>query len=72
MGNLDPKLEYNGPLYSWENLNNLLQAHFNKPKAGPAKIDLRQYSISKDEIIAEAEKQGYKVYEHNEHYLKFE
>lgn len=72
MDELDPRPTYNGPLYSWDYLNRLLQSNFNKPGKCSAMIDLRTYSIPKEEIIIEAEKQGYKVSEQSGHFLKFE
>ncbi|WP_078428760.1 hypothetical protein [Alkalihalobacterium alkalinitrilicum] len=72
MSKLDPRPEYNGPLHSWDNLNSVLQTNFNKPGKNFATIDLRKYSIPKDEIITEANKQGYKVSENGEHFLRFE
>lgn len=72
MSKLDPRPEYKGPLYSWEDLNRILQARFNQPGEAWAVIDLRQFSIPKNEIIAEAEKQGYKVFEQGDYHLRFE
>ncbi|MBN6887460.1 hypothetical protein ACUXCC_005396 [Cytobacillus horneckiae] len=70
MSKLDPRPKP-GSLYSWEELNNILKARFNRPGEGSAAIDLRQFSISKDEIKSEAEKQGYKVFEEGDYHLIF-
>ena len=72
MSKLSPRPDYNGPLYSWDKLNNMLQISFNAPGKRSAVIDLRQFSIPEEEIIVEAEKQGYKVHKENEYFLRFE
>lgn len=72
MDGLNPRPKYNGPLYSWDRLNQVLQSNFNGPGEHTVMIDLRAYSIPKNEIITEAEKQGYKVSEQSPYFLKFE
>jgi len=72
MSKLDPRPNSEVPLYSWDNLNDVLQTAFGKPGSNYAVIDLSQYSLSKNEIKTEAEKQGYKVFEQGEHFLRFE
>lgn len=72
MSKLDPRPESNGNLYSWDRLNFILQSKFNEPRDNTATIDVRDYEMSKDEIITEAEIQGYKVTEPAENHLKFE
>lgn len=74
MSKLDPRPETHKPLRSWDYLNRTLQA--NLSHADPEKrflvIDLRDYEISKEEIVAEATNQGYKVStESDPNYLKF-
>ncbi|MDR4314982.1 Uncharacterised protein [Niallia circulans] len=71
MSKLDPKPEKNR-LYTWEDLNDYLQLHFKSPGSFVPTIDVRQYSMTKEEIISEAETQGYKVSQPREHILKFE
>ncbi|MGE7766673.1 hypothetical protein [Peribacillus sp. NPDC096540] len=70
MSKLDPRPN-SKPLYSWQELNEYLQLNFKAPGNLETTIDVRNYSMSKDEIIHEAEKQGYKVYEKGEHQLEF-
>ncbi len=72
MSKLDPRPNYKGPLHSWDTLNQQLKSTFNQPGDNFLVIDFRKFSIPKEEIIAEAEKQGYKVSLHEDHYLKFE
>jgi hypothetical protein len=72
MDGLSPRPRYNGPLYSWKELNDFLRIIFTGAGEHQAIIDLRDYSMSKDEIVAEATKQGYKVSEQDPYHLKFE
>ncbi|WP_164219395.1 hypothetical protein [Virgibacillus sp. YIM 98842] len=71
MSKLDPRPESQKPKYSWDELNIMLQNTFTDPSKKSLLIDLRQFKISKEDIIPEAEKQGYKVSEEKEHYLRF-
>lgn len=70
MSKLDPKPERKNPQHSWDYLNSLLQT--NIKLYGHATIRHADYSMSKNEIIAEAEKQGYKVTDNGNNHLKFE
>ncbi len=70
MSKLDPR-PGSKPLYDWQDLNEYLQVHFKFPSNFVPSIDVRNYSMSKDEIITEAEKQGYKVFEVDEYNLEF-
>lgn len=72
MSKLDPRPNPENPKFSWDYLNNLLQANFNMPGVKSATINLDDYAIPKEEIIAEAEKQGYKVTESSGNNLRFE
>ncbi|MFP7201921.1 hypothetical protein SFC08_13180 [Lysinibacillus halotolerans] len=72
MSKLDPRPNKQGSNYSWDDLNRFIQSQlsqFGVDKTLP--IDVRNYSMSKEEIISEAEKQGYKVIEKDEYYLEF-
>ncbi|GAE32453.1 hypothetical protein [Halalkalibacter hemicellulosilyticus] len=70
MSKLDPKPQNKGSLYSWKELNRTLQLNSEVPGDEGLLIDLRQFSLTKEEIIIEAEKQGYKVEERREHFLR--
>ncbi|MEK5425371.1 hypothetical protein [Cytobacillus sp. FSL R7-0680] len=74
MSKLAPKPITTKPLHSWDYLNKTLQANFShvNPDKNFLVIDLRDFEMSKEEIMAEAIKQGYKVSEELEHYLRFE
>lgn len=74
MSKLDPRPSSVEASFTWEDLNRKLQSTFSGKSTNPALIiDSRDYLIPKDEIIAEAEKQGYKVSElnTNSHMLSF-
>lgn len=61
---LSPKPVIQNPLLGWEDLNRILQSVFSEPPRGTppgAVIPYPQFSMSKDEIMLEARKQGYKV-----------
>lgn len=70
MSKLDPKPVKQGLNYSWEDLNKFLQSHFGTYGSDHAYIDVRNYSMSKEEIITELEQKGYEVSENSEHKLK--
>lgn len=72
MSKLDPKPKQENPSLSWKDLNDLLQANFNMTGIESATIKLKNYAIPKEEIISEAEKQGYKVTELQGGSLRFE
>lgn len=73
MSKLDPKPDPNKPLRSWDFLNQTLQANLShsNPEKRFLVIDLRDYEISKDEIISEATKQGYEVTTEGDNHLRF-
>lgn len=70
MSKLEPRPINREPRYSWDDLNIMLQNTFSDPSKESLLIDLRQFKISKEDIIPEAESQGYKVTE-EDHYLRF-
>ncbi|CAG9620843.1 hypothetical protein [Sutcliffiella rhizosphaerae] len=72
MSKLSPRPLKQEKLFSWDDLNSQLLANFNMPGIDYAVIDLQKYDMSKEEIIVEAEKQGYKVIEQAPHHLRFE
>lgn len=72
MSKLEPKPNWENPNHSWDHLNHLLQANFKMHgNRTSVVIDLNDYSISKEEIITEAEKQGYTVTEASKNQLRF-
>lgn len=71
MSKLDPKPDRKVP-YSWNVLNNVLKRSFKTPGTDSVTVRPEQFEMSKDEIISEAEKQGYKVTDNNNGFLKFE
>ncbi|NMH67271.1 hypothetical protein HF072_00435 [Bacillus sp. RO3] len=71
MSKLDPRPSDIKELYSWDVLNSTLQTAFKQPGEKTAVIDLRQFSLTKEEIVTEAESQGYTVTEEYNHYLRF-
>jgi hypothetical protein len=72
LAKLDPRPITPPAKYSWDTLNNTLQAGFKTPGKKSVVIDLRNYDLTKEEIVTEAESQGYKVSEESEFYLRFE
>lgn len=75
MSKLDPKPTSQRPLKTWEDLNSYLQIGFSRAdKDGPQPIFVEhsRYEPSKEEIIEEGRKQGYKVSEDSDSFLKFE
>ncbi|MET3558655.1 hypothetical protein ABID29_001781 [Streptococcus rupicaprae] len=72
MGKLSPKPQ---PIkkYSWEDLNAYLNMIFTSQHDHPrASINYHNYNMSKNDIIVEAEKSGYKVTDEGNGYLTFE
>ncbi|WP_339233792.1 hypothetical protein [Oceanobacillus sp. FSL W7-1281] len=72
MSKLDPKPNQEKLNYSWSELNRMLQSNFNTPGITSATIDLDNFNIPKEEIIAEATEQGYTVTESSPGHLRFE
>lgn len=71
---LSPKPNIKKPLKTWEDLDSYLQSSFTFPgKEGShvSYVDPNWYEMSKQEIIDEGRKQGYKVTESGNE-LKFE
>lgn len=71
MSKLDPRPD-SRKLYSWEDLNEYIQMNIQAPGNIDTIIDVRNYTMTKSEIITEAESKGYKVIAQGEHKLKFE
>lgn len=74
MSKLDPKPTTQNPLLGWDDLNRRLQASFmiaNKKEAPSLTIDVSEFEMSKEEIIAEVQSQGYKVSDSGNDYLVF-
>lgn len=70
MSKLDPRPPKKKVLYSWEELNERLQVVLSQPNNSKATINVDEFEMSAEEIIAEAEKQGYEV-EQDDNFLIF-
>ena len=71
---LSPKPVNNTPLKTWEDLDKSLQSSFNFPSKDGHRFSIvhpNWYEMSKQEIIDEGRKQGYKVTDNGDT-LKFE
>ena len=71
---LNPKHKPTKPLLGWNELDDLLQANFSKiikEKSPSATINLNEYNLSFSEIEREAIKNGYKVENLGNDYVKF-
>ena len=71
---LNPKPKPTKPLLGWNKLDDLLQANFSKivkEKSPSATINLNEYNLSFSEIEREAIKNGYKVENLGNDYVKF-
>ena len=74
MGKLTPKPTDKKPLLTWEDLDSLLQANFIKQEKGKepeATVNLNEYEITFDGLIAEAELANYKIEQLDNNYVKF-
>jgi hypothetical protein len=67
MSKLDPRPPKKKELRSWEQLNELLQFFLSQPNDPMTTINVNDYAMSAEEIITEAEKQGYKVSRNGDH-----
>ncbi|HEM4129035.1 TPA: hypothetical protein U1W61_000733 [Streptococcus suis] len=74
MGKLSPKPRTNIKKLTWEDLDYTLKCVFESTAddTPSATIECSLYEMTKDEIITEASKQGYKVSEITPGYLTFE
>lgn len=74
MGKLSPKPRTNVKKLTWEDLDRTLKIVFESTAddTPSATIEYSLYEMTKDEIITEATKQGYKVSETTPGYLTFE
>ncbi|HEM5975777.1 TPA: hypothetical protein U2B24_000719 [Streptococcus suis] len=74
MGKLSPKPRTNIKKLTWEDLDQTLKCIFESTAddTPSATIEYSLYEMSRDEIITEASKQGYKVSETAPGYLTFE
>lgn len=72
MSKLDPRPDNSGRKYTWSELNSYLQMIFGRPGDNHSiTIQPDKYAMTKEEIIAEAQKQGYTVVETSNGYLTF-
>lgn len=72
MGKLSPKPSRKTSFKTWKDLDEILQSNFGPFNAKSATISLDEYTMSKEEIIVQASKQGYKVTDSNDGYITFE
>lgn len=73
---LDPAPKQQQPKYGWTELNQILQANFSSHDVDvnniKLNIDLYGYSLNKEEVIKEAQSNGYKVTDAGNNQLIFE
>ena len=67
---LSQKRYANRPKHDLEYLDQVLDANFNEP-GDTATIDVDEYALSTEELIAAGTESGYTVEKLNEHLLKF-
>lgn len=69
MGKLTPKSINKRPKASWDELDRFIKSVLNNPAIDVATIDLKEYAMSKEEIISELKLAGYTVIDSNDGYL---
>lgn len=69
MGKLTPKSINKRPKAGWDKLDEFIQSVLNNPAHDVATINLKEYAMSKEEIISELKLAGYTVIDSNDGYL---